>query len=148
MTETTHELISQKEYEKKYPISIRPISSFAWLQAIFYRPFRWLIPETPPHLFIVLPTIYEYAKIIIQQHYQKPLCSSLDNLFTFNGFRDQYGTIPCHQEIIIQLSDMDIWMILRYLNHEYGVALADTVKTFGASSTVSSVYRVILERIA
>jgi hypothetical protein len=36
----------------------------------------------------------------------------------------------------MQLSDLDLWLILRYLNHQYGVAVADTVKTFGASSTV------------
>jgi hypothetical protein len=137
MIELTHDLLSQQEYEKRYPISIRPTSSISWLRWFYYKPFRWLIPETPPHLFIVLPTIQEYSKIIIQQHYQKPLCSSLDNLFTYNEFRDQYGTITCHQETIIKLSEMDIWLILRYLNHEYGVALADTVKTFGASSTVS-----------
>jgi hypothetical protein len=85
---------------------------------------------------VVLPTIQEYAKIIIQHHYQKPLCSSLDNLFTFIEFREQYVTLPCHQESIMQLSDLDLWLILRYLNHQYGVAVADTVKTFGASSTV------------
>jgi hypothetical protein len=137
MVETTHDLLTQQEYEKQYPISIRP-TSFEWLRWIYYyKPFRWLIPETSPHLYIVLPTVQEYARIIIQRHYQKPLCSSLDNLFTFLEFKQQYGTIPCHQETIVQLSDMDIWMILRYLNHHYGVALADTVKTFGASSIVS-----------
>jgi hypothetical protein len=63
-------------------------------------------------------------------------------LFTFHEFKFQYGAITCHQETIVQLSDMDIWMILRYLNHHYGVDLADTVKTFGASSTVNIIITV------
>lgn len=135
MIEITHDLLTQQEFEKRYPISIRPTST-GWLRWILTRPLRWFIPETPPHLFIVLPTVQEYAKIIVQKHYLKPLCSSLDNLFTFDEFRSAYGAITCHQETIVKLSDMDIWMILRYLNHQYGVDLADTVKTFGASATV------------
>lgn len=129
------DLLTQEEYEKKYPITIYT-SSLDWIRWIYTKSFRWLIPQTPSSLYIVLPTITEYAKIIIQQHYNKPLCSSLDNLFTFEEFKQNYGTIPCFQETIIQLSDLDIWMILRYLNHEYGVDLAETVKTFGSSATV------------
>lgn len=138
MIEKTHDLTTQKEYEKRYPIqTINPSSNrLTWLQWIYYAPYRWLIPETSSDLYIVLPTVQEHAKIIIQQHYNKPLCSSLDNLFTFLEFRDEYGTIPCHQETIIKLSDMDLWIILRYLHHNYGIAIADTVKTFGTTSTV------------
>ncbi|KAI9365277.1 hypothetical protein BD770DRAFT_313281 [Pilaira anomala] len=129
------DLLTQEEYEKRYPITIYT-SSLDWIRWIYTKPFRWLIPRTPSSLYIVLPTITEYAKIIVQQHYKKPLCSSLDNLFTFEEFKQNYGTIPCFQETIIQLSDLDIWMILRYLNHEYGVDLAETVKAFGSSATV------------
>lgn len=136
MVHITHDLLTQQEYEKRYPIAIHA-TSFEWLRWIYYKPIRWRIPETPSHLYIVLPTIQEYSKIIIQRHYTKPLCSSLDNLFTFLEFKEHYGTISCYQETIIQLSDLDIWMVLRYLNHRYGVALAETVKTFGASSTVN-----------
>lgn len=138
MVHITHELLTQKEFEKKYPIiATNPsTTNLTWIQWLYYMPYRWIIPETPAHLYVVLPTIQEYANIIIQKHYQKPLCSSLDNLFTFIEFREQYGTITCHQESIIQLSDLDLWLILRYLNHQYGVAVADTVKTFGAINTV------------
>lgn len=135
MIEITHDLLTQQEFEKRYPISIRPTTT-GWFRWIFNKPLRWFIPDTPPHLYIVLPTVQEYSKIIVQKHYQKPLCSSLDNIFTFDEFRNAYGAITCHQETIVKLSDMDIWMILRYLNHQYGVDLADTVKTFGASATV------------
>lgn len=140
MTEKTHDLITQKDYEKRYPIQAsNPSSSkLTWLQWIYYTPYHWLIPETSAHLYIVLPTVQEYAKIIIQQHYSKPLCSSLDNLFTFLEFREEYGTIPCHQETIAQLSDLDIWVVLRYLHHCYGVAIADAFKTFGAATSSST----------
>lgn len=135
MVEKTHDLITQKEYEKRYPIqAMNPSSNkLTWFQWIYYTPYRWLIPETTSNLYIVLPTVQEYAKIIIQRHYSKPLCSSLDNLFTFLEFREEYGTIPCHQETIVQLSDMDLWVVLRYLHHSYGVGIADTVKTFGTA---------------
>lgn len=135
MVHVTHDLLTQKEYEEQYPISINA-TSFEWLRWIYYKPLRWLIPETPSCIYIVLPTIQEYCKIIVQRHYSKPLSSSLDNLFSFHEFKEYYGTIPSFQEPI-KLSDLDIWMILRYLNHCYGVALAETVKTFGAISTVN-----------
>ncbi|KAL7320645.1 hypothetical protein PS15m_000511 [Mucor circinelloides] len=140
MTEKTHDLITQKDYEKRYPIQAsNPSSSkLTWLQWIYYTPYHWLIPEPSAHLYIVLPTVQEYAKIIIQRHYSKPLCSSLDNLFTFLEFREEYGTIPCHQETIVQLSDLDIWVVLRYLHHCYGVAIADAFKTFGAATSSST----------
>ncbi|KAI8067342.1 hypothetical protein BDF21DRAFT_345538 [Thamnidium elegans] len=133
MVEKTHDLLTQQEFEKRYPLSLHTLD---WIRWIYFKPFQWLIPQTSSHLYIVLPTITEYAKIIIQQHYKKPLCSSLDNLFTFNEFKQSYGTIPCFQETIIQLSDLDIWMILRYLHHHYGVDLAETTNTVGSSSTV------------
>ncbi|GAA5803305.1 hypothetical protein HPULCUR_008784 [Helicostylum pulchrum] len=133
MVEKTHDLLTQQEFEKKYPLSLHTLDWFRW---IYNKPLQWLIPQTASHLYIVLPTIAEYAKIIIQQHYKKPLCSSLDNLFTFSEFKQSYDTIPCFQETIIQLSDLDIWMILRYLHHHYGVDLAETANTLGSSSTV------------
>ncbi|KAI8640356.1 Snf7-domain-containing protein [Parasitella parasitica] len=128
----------QKEYEKQYPIQAHNPSSntLTWLQWIYYTPYRWVIPETPSHVYIVLPTVREYSKLIVQKHYSKPLCSSLDNLFTFLEFRGEYSTIFCHQETIVRLSDMDLWIILRYLHHCFGVAIADTTQAFGATSTV------------
>jgi hypothetical protein len=138
MIHNTCELLTQKEFEKRYPVTATNPSTatLSWFQWLYYTPYHWIIPETPAHLYVVLPTVQECAKIIIQRHYQKPLCSSLDNLFTFIEFREQYGTISCYQESTIQLSDLDLWLILRYMHHHYGVAVADTVKTFGASSTV------------
>lgn len=136
MVHITNDLLTQKEYEERYPIAVQA-TSFKWLRWIYHKPIQWLIPETPSHLYIVLPTIQEYCKIIVQRHYSKPLSSSLDNLFDFHEFKEQYGAISCYQETIVQLSDLDIWMILRYLNNCYGVAL-ETVKMFGTSSTVNS----------
>ncbi|KAL9553264.1 hypothetical protein MBANPS3_003373, partial [Mucor bainieri] len=142
MTEKTHDLITQKEYEKRHPIqAISPFSSkLTWLQWIYHTPYRWLIPEASPHLYAILPTVQEYAKVIFQRHYSKPLCSSLDNLFTLLEFRGEYNTLPCHQETIVELSgDMDLWVILRYLHHCYGVVIADAVKTFGVAANSSTV---------
>ncbi|CEP15970.1 hypothetical protein [Parasitella parasitica] len=138
MIEKTYDLMTQKEYEKQYPIQAHSPSSstLTWLQWIYYIPYRWIIPETPSHSYVVLPTVQEYTKMITQKHYSKPLCSSLDNLFTFLEFRDEYSTILCHQETIVRLSDVDLWIILRYLHHCYGVAIADTSQAFGAASTV------------
>lgn len=136
MVHVTQDLLTQKEYEERYPITIHA-TSFQWLRWIYYQPLKWLIPETPSSLYIVLPTIQEYCKLIVQKHYSKPLSSSLDNLFSFHEFKELYGTIPSFEDTIVKLSDLDIWMVLRYLNHCYGVALAETIKTFGASSIVN-----------
>lgn len=136
MMDKTHDLLTQKDFEKRYPINATtPYSTqLTWFQWFYY---RWLIPEKQPiSEYIVLPTVQEYAKIIHQQHYKKPLCSSLDNLFTFTEFKETYGTISCYQETIIQLTDADLWLILRYLHHQYGVDIADTEKGVISKATV------------
>ncbi|KAI8369076.1 Snf7-domain-containing protein [Blakeslea trispora] len=78
-----------------------------------------------------MPTVDQYARIILQQHTQKPLCSLLDHLLSFDEFQKQYRSLPCFQETCVQLSDLDLWLILRYLVHHYGVCVRDTYKTFG-----------------
>ncbi|KAI8066201.1 Snf7-domain-containing protein [Gilbertella persicaria] len=132
MRKDTKYLLTQKEYEHTYPVTTTNPSSLNWLRWFV----DWILPSTPSDVYIVMPTIDEYAKIMVQQHYKKPLCSALDNLFTWDEFKAQYRAIPCYQETCVQLSDMDLWFVLRYLVHHYGVAVQDTFKTFGHQSTV------------
>lgn len=138
MVEKTHDLLTQREFEKRYPVNATTPHStqLSWMQWFYYTPYRWLIPEPAPHEYIILPTVQEYAKIIQQQHYKKSSCSALDHLFTFTEFKATYGTITCYQETIIQLTDMDIWLVLRYLHFQYGVDVADTEKGFVNKTTV------------
>ncbi|KAI8997599.1 Snf7-domain-containing protein [Pilobolus umbonatus] len=97
---------------------------------------NWLLSSSAPNLYVVVPTIEEYSKIILHKHYEKPLCSSLDNLFTFAEFKECYGTFCFHEDTTITLSDTDIWFILRYLSSRYGIAIEDSVKTYGSMCTV------------
>ncbi|KAI9475628.1 MAG: hypothetical protein EXX96DRAFT_574010 [Benjaminiella poitrasii] len=134
MVNRTKDLLTLKEYMKRYPIDYTAKSTVEDKQSWF----RWLASYIIPSYFnnnnnkipntatyVVLPTIQEYAKIIVHRHYQKPLCSSLDNIFTFTEFKNEYGTLTCYQETITQLSEMDLWLLLGYLNHEYGVAIVN-----------------------
>ncbi|KAI7901214.1 uncharacterized protein BX663DRAFT_515290 [Cokeromyces recurvatus] len=130
MVNRTKDLLTLKEYKKRYPIeyAINNSSSssshwFQWFTSYFIPSFKKnrVLPNLS--IYVVLPTIQEYAKMIIHKHYQKPLCDSLDNLFTFKEFKEEYGLLTCHQETIIQLSHIDLWLLLGYLNHRYGIAI-------------------------
>ncbi|KAI8975343.1 hypothetical protein BDF20DRAFT_878067 [Mycotypha africana] len=120
-------LLLQNDYEKRYPIKItitnRNEGWFQWL-------YHWMIPkETPKHLYIVLPTVHEFSRKIIERHYQTPLCSSLDHTLTFLEFKEKYGTMTSPEEGTIQLSDLDLILILRYLHAHHGVDVEETQTT-------------------
>ncbi|KAI8367230.1 Snf7-domain-containing protein [Choanephora cucurbitarum] len=125
-------LMTQAAFEKAYPIKTMQPNWSEWISSWFH---------APTHA-IVMPTVDQYARIIIQQHTRKPLCSVLDHLLSFDEFRHQFRSLPCYQQTCVQLSDLDLWLLLRYLVHHYGVA----VERWGQMTVIKMPSRMEQER--
>ncbi|KAI9031845.1 Snf7-domain-containing protein [Phycomyces nitens] len=82
-------------------------------------------------LYIVMPTLKDIAKRIVKDHYQRPLKSALDHLVTFEDIRTRYQ--KCDS---LELTDSDLILVLKYLHHSMGLAMADDVKGYEKSYLV------------
>ncbi|ORY92157.1 Snf7-domain-containing protein [Syncephalastrum racemosum] len=74
-----------------------------------------------------MQTVKEIARHVLQHHYEKPISSRTDHLLTFSDFRARY----CHYKNTL-LTDQDIWLVIRYLHRNAGVAIADDEKSSGS----------------
>ncbi|KAI9488809.1 Snf7-domain-containing protein [Zychaea mexicana] len=91
----------------------------------------WLLPASyhhDKHNYVVLPTVKEIAKGILQSYVDEPASNSSSALMTFSDFRARYGTDGERT-----LTDDDIWLLLQYMSSELGVAVADDVQGYGKS---------------
>lgn len=88
--------------------------------------FRWRDRSPSGTQYVVLPTIKALSRDILAHHFADP---TADPILTLKQFKDTYG----HFMNEIQLTDLDIMLLLRYMHSQHGVGLADNVKGYGTS---------------
>lgn len=122
------EILTLEEYIQTF---IPPTSS--WLSWMFGTVKdsmrRWL--GSSSNVYVVIPTVKELAKRVLNSYYQKPVTSWTDHLLTFSDFRARFGFLDD-----VPLTDQDIWLLLRYLSSQMGVSIAEDVKGYGTSYVV------------
>ena len=83
--------------------------------------------------YIVMPTLITITKTIIRDHYKLGQRHPSDHLFTLTQFKSRYA----HRFIYeLELTDIDIMLILQYLCYEYGVAIINNIKGYNNTYTV------------
>lgn len=129
--EKHEELMSLQDFSKKFA---PPTTWLGWIVDAVIKPtwqWRWRPMSDsqvhPATQYVVLPTVKAVAKAILDQHYHNPTAS---HIMTLSQFKSAYAHHFVNQ---INLSDLDIALILRYLHSQHGVALADNVKGYGTS---------------
>ncbi|KAI8096729.1 uncharacterized protein BX664DRAFT_65195 [Halteromyces radiatus] len=98
-------------------------------------PTRWsLLPwsatstlSSSTNIFVVMSSIQTIARSILQQHQQNgSRFSSVDAVLTFTEFRTKYGTYRD-----TKLTDDDLWLLLRYMNSQFGLAVEPNIRGYG-----------------
>ncbi|KAI7852395.1 Snf7-domain-containing protein [Circinella umbellata] len=129
------DIITLKQFNEVYALPTTKSSS--WYSWFTQKSQQWLLPSyygshIEDESYVVIPTIKEIAKGILRSYIEEPSTnSSASTLLTFNDFRSRYGTDGERS-----LTDGDIWLLLRYMYSELGVALADDVQGYGATHVV------------
>ncbi|KAI8143088.1 Snf7-domain-containing protein [Fennellomyces sp. T-0311] len=110
-----------------------PAANNSWFSWAIHKSQQWLLPSYPSsdHTYVVLPTVKEIAKNILQSYIEEPATNSSSCLLTFAEFRSHYATDGERS-----LTDADIWLLLQYMAKELGVAVANDVQGYGASHVV------------
>lgn len=100
----------------------------SWMPNVLTTMRSWVFGQPQPGpTYVVMQTVKEIARHVLQDHYQKPISSRTDHLLTFSDFRARY----CHYKTTV-LTDQDIWLVIRYLHQNAGVAIADDEKCSGS----------------
>lgn len=102
----------------------------SWLSWMSGRFRRWL-PGSEQKLFVVMPTVKALARQIIETRNRQKTVGPSDHLYTLSEFREKYGKIGESE-----LTDGDLWLLIRYMSAEFGIAVADHVQGYGASYVV------------
>ena len=136
------DIITLKQFNELYasPTTKAP----SWYSWFMQKSQQWLLPTyNGNHIddksYVVMPTIKEIAKGILQSYIEEPSTnSSASALLTFNDFRSRYGTDGERS-----LTDEDIWLLLQYMHAELGVALANDVQGYGATHVVKTFFSLL-----
>lgn len=104
--------------------------TMSWLSWMSGRFRRWL-PGSEQQLFVVMPTVKALARQIIESRNRQKMVGPSDHLYTFSEFREKYGRLG-----ETEMTDGDLWLLIRYMTAEFGVAVADHVQGYGASYVV------------
>ncbi|KAH8548652.1 Snf7-domain-containing protein [Umbelopsis sp. PMI_123] len=113
-------------------LSSRPWSSYL-LSVFIARPLRYAASfiKSPQQsgAYAVIPTLKLVTSKLCEEHQKKQAISITDHLMTFETFRKRYSKslIPDSE-----LTDADIWLILRYIEFSKGVAIAEINRGNGA----------------
>jgi hypothetical protein len=106
-------------------LSSRPWSSYL-LSVFIGRPLRYaasfIKQSQESGAYVVMPTLKSVTTKVCDEHQKKQAISITDHLMTFETFRKRYSKslIPnC------ELTDADIWLILRYIESSKGIAIAE-----------------------
>ncbi|KAG2184263.1 hypothetical protein INT44_009278 [Umbelopsis vinacea] len=106
-------------------LSSRPWSSYL-LSVFIGRPLRYaasfIKQSQQSGAYVVMPTLKLVTAKVCEEHQKKQAISITDHLMTFETFRKRYSKslIPnC------ELTDADIWLLLRYIESSKGVAIAE-----------------------
>jgi hypothetical protein len=126
-------------------MSSSPWSSY--LLSIFVtRPLKYAASfvgaNRPSGLLAVMPALKQVASKITDQHQSNQNVSVTDNLMTFDTFRKRYSNSLIPQR---QLTDADIWLILRYLESSKAVAISELNRGHGVQIVSFSQGVLILE---
>lgn len=88
--------------------------------------------NSSPILYVVMPSIRTIARYILQRYQQHGShFSSVDSILTFTEFRSDYGVYHG-----VQLTDADLWLLLRYMTCQYGLGVDSNVRGYGRSHVV------------
>lgn len=112
-------------------MSSSPWSSY--LLSIFVaRPLKYAASLVGAHrssgLLAVMPALKQVASKITEEHQSNQNTSVTDNLMTVETFRKRYSNSLIPQR---QLTDADIWLILRYLESSKAVAISELNRGHG-----------------
>lgn len=106
-------------------------SSTWWWTSISHWFWSTSSHSTSSETYIVMPTLKSIAKQIVQSYANQTITHATTNLMTLPEFRSTFGQLDD-----IDLTDADIWLLVRYLHAEMGVAVADNVKGYGTEYVV------------
>ncbi len=65
--------------------------------------------------FVIMPTLKEAAKRVLQHHEKNAIHGITDNLFTFTSFKAEYAAMAVPDVV---LSEIDLIVLLSYLEFE------------------------------
>jgi hypothetical protein len=131
------ELMTFENFDKQYTATS---AWFGWFPSLFQWPWR----STPPPLeYVVMPTIKAVAKKIMGRHFEGPIKHASDACMTLNDFKEKYARHFINQ---LEMTETDVLWLLKYLQSQHGVAIADNVRGYATTYMVKIYHSMIYIR--
>ncbi|KAI8062606.1 Snf7-domain-containing protein [Gongronella butleri] len=108
----------------------RVYATESWWTRIF-KPFALLrrgsTPPTRPSVHVVMRSVQAVAAAVLQQYWSEQHKGALSQVLTLAEFRQTYA--QCHPTAA--MTDQDIWLLLKFMHRECGVAIDPNVQGYG-----------------